>query len=273
MTFPGFQTRDKTIGLVGKNSSAKNERLDPLQYGATFLRGNRLHEWFANNSRQGAVLTNMGFWLGELSGATGGAHCAIVPSGNHNGGFYVKVTNGGSASLTCTDGYGAVISSGNTQSIYHGNTWSIASGGLYRFSSTTVSSGTPDAALGRASAGVLEVNNATAGTLRDLKLRNLIGTGSLATSIAAKTADYTSTANDGTLTFDATTGNLTCTLETAVGANGRIHVITKIDSSANTVTIDGNASETINGTTTLVLSAQWDKAVIQSDGANWIRIA
>lgn len=109
--------------------------------------------------------------------------------------------------------------------------------------------------------------------LCDLTIRNLIGTGSLATGIANKTANYTSTLNDGTLTFDASGGALTCTLETAVGANGRIHAIVKIDSSANTVTIDPNAAETINGAATLVLSAQWDKAILQSDGANWIRIA
>ncbi len=91
--------------------------------------------------------------------------------------------------------------------------------------------------------------------------------------LTSKTADYTSTSNDGTLTFDASGAARTCTLETAVGAAGRIKVIVKTDSSANTVTIDPNATETINGASTLVLSSQWDRAVIQSDGTNWIRIA
>ena len=93
------------------------------------------------------------------------------------------------------------------------------------------------------------------------------------TAFAAKTADYTSTPDDGTLTFDASGGARVNTLETAVGAAGRIKVVAKIDASANTVTIDPNASETINGAATLVLSAQWDVAVIQSNGSNWIRIA
>lgn len=155
------------------------------------------------------------------------------------------------------------------------NHFSLRSGGGFHWSND---SGNPhqakDTSFYRLSAGVVAVGTGAAGSFAgSLKLTNLIGSGSIATGISAKTTDYTATGRDGTLKFDATEAPRTCTLETAVGADGRIRVIVKIDASANTVTIDPNASETVNGAATLVLSAQWDRAVLQSDGANWIRIA
>lgn len=101
----------------------------------------------------------------------------------------------------------------------------------------------------------------------------LIAGAAISLSVVSKTSNYTCTPNDSTVTFNASGAPLTCTLETAVGAVGRIRIVVKTDSSANTVTIDPNAAETINGASTLVLSSQWDRAIIQSDGTNWIRIA
>ena len=55
----------------------------------------------------------------------------------------------------------------------------IASGGGYGYSSsaTAASIGSIDVKTSRNAAGVIEVNNGTPGTFRDLKLRNLIATG------------------------------------------------------------------------------------------------
>lgn len=72
-----------------------------------------------------------------------------------------------------------------------------------------------------------------------------------------------------TVLVDASGANRTITLPAAVNNVGRIFVIKKIDASANTVTIDGNASETIDGATTQVISTQWASMTIQSNGANW----
>lgn len=118
------------------------------------------------------------------------------------------------------------------------------------------------------STGVLEINNSNNGTYRDLKLRNLIATGSISTGLLAKTADYTLTANDGTITVDSTSAAVTLTLETAVGHN-RIHCFKKTAGS-NTITIDGNASETIDGSASVTLT---DRVILQSNGTNWIQIA
>ncbi len=84
----------------------------------------------------------------------------------------------------------------------------------------------------------------------------------------AKTADYTA-AGDDTILMNATSGNLTVTLPAAAGKVGWVYNIKKTDSSENTVTIDGNASETIDGETTLVLTLQYQSVSILSDGSNW----
>jgi len=88
-----------------------------------------------------------------------------------------------------------------------------------------------------------------------------------ATTIA--TTPITVTAANSSIYVDATGGAATVNLPTAVGNTGKIFTIAKIDSGTNTVTIDPNGSETINGATTAILSVQFDNITIQSDGANW----
>lgn len=88
-------------------------------------------------------------------------------------------------------------------------------------------------------------------------------------AIASKSANYTATADDFTLLVDASGGNKTITLPAASGNTGKIYVIKKTDSSGNTVTIDGDGSETIDGATTKVISTQYVSFMIQCDGSNW----
>lgn len=87
---------------------------------------------------------------------------------------------------------------------------------------------------------------------------------------AAKTTTYTLTATDHIIAADGTSAAFTVTLPTAVGITGKEYIITKIDASANAITIDGNGSETIDGQTTYSLITQWDSIIIRSNGANWI---
>ncbi len=111
--------------------------------------------------------------------------------------------------------------------------------------------------------------------LRDLKLRNLIGTGNLTTGIAAKTANYTGTADDGSIEVDATSGAVTITLPAVSGAAGRIYTIKKTDASGNAVTVDPNASETIDGATTASLASQYSTITIQANAAGtaWHKVS
>ena len=72
---------------------------------------------------------------------------------------------------------------------------------------------------------------------------------------------------------DATTGNVTITLLSAVGRKGRRVIVKKTDATANLVIIDPNASETIDGSTTLSLTQQYAVREMVSDGTNWQLVA
>jgi len=77
---------------------------------------------------------------------------------------------------------------------------------------------------------------------------------------------------DGTATFwqvDCTTGARTGTLPTAVASAGRWYLTIKKDSAANNYTITTPDSTTINGAATLVLTSQWQFALIWCDGTVW----
>jgi hypothetical protein len=96
--------------------------------------------------------------------------------------------------------------------------------------------------------------------------------GSTAHSIITKTTSYTATANDHTIICN-NTGGITITLPPASGATGRVYVIKKISGVLSNVTIDGNASETIDSFTTRVLTLQYEAVMIQCDGTNWYIIS
>jgi hypothetical protein len=62
------------------------------------------------------------------------------------------------------------------------------------------------------------------------------------------------------------------TLPAAAGAIRRIYNVKKIDSSANTVTVDGDGAEKIDGANTHVISSQWNSVTIQCDGTAWFKL-
>ena len=90
--------------------------------------------------------------------------------------------------------------------------------------------------------------------------------------LSTKTAAYTLVATDHTVLGNATTASFSLTLPTSVGATGQVYIIKKVDSTANTVTITTTSSQTIDGSTSKVLSYQYDGFQLQSDGANWMII-
>lgn len=96
-------------------------------------------------------------------------------------------------------------------------------------------------------------------------------TTSLATAYVVKTALYTLTAADHTV--EVTSGTHTQTLPTAVGITGRVYVIT--NSGSGTVTVGTTSSQTfvnVTATPTTLTLAQFDTAIVQSNGANWLRL-
>lgn len=86
----------------------------------------------------------------------------------------------------------------------------------------------------------------------------------------SKNADFTLTDANYTVSFDASGGARTATLPTAVGRTGKIFVVRKSDSSANTVIVDPNGAELVNGQATYVLTDQYETVTLQADGAGWI---
>lgn len=85
----------------------------------------------------------------------------------------------------------------------------------------------------------------------------------------AKTSNYSFTANDEIILFDCSAGSLTGYLPAASGSQGKCYTVKKIDSTTNSVTIDPNASETIDGSATYFLSGQNDVVSIVCDDTNW----
>lgn len=87
------------------------------------------------------------------------------------------------------------------------------------------------------------------------------------TQITFADSPYTASWGDD-LEVNSTSGAVTINLPTAVDNNGKWIYITKIDSTANDITVDANSTETINGSTTLTLSTQWETKIFKSNGTN-----
>jgi hypothetical protein len=84
-----------------------------------------------------------------------------------------------------------------------------------------------------------------------------------------KNSNYTLTTKDQVILANATSGAFAITLPTAVGNGGQQFTVKKIDASANAVTVNTSASQTIDGNTNNVLSTQNASVTAVSDGANW----
>jgi len=93
-----------------------------------------------------------------------------------------------------------------------------------------------------------------------------------AITIVNADSPYTLDNSTRTLFCDATEGALAITLPTAVGSNGKIFEIIKTDSTASTIIITADGSETINGAASALLATQYDKVKLVSNGNNWFKL-
>jgi hypothetical protein len=91
---------------------------------------------------------------------------------------------------------------------------------------------------------------------------------SLQKTIVTKTADYTATIVDSVILCDTTSSSIIITLMAASTFVGIPLTIKKI-SAANTMTIDGDASELIDGSLTQTVTSQWTSLTICSNGTSW----
>lgn len=95
--------------------------------------------------------------------------------------------------------------------------------------------------------------------------------GQAASAVRTVTATTTARPIDRVLKVDAASAAVTINLPSAA-PNPVTYTIIKSDSSGNTVTIDPSGIQTINDSSTKILSVQWETATLRSDGSNWIAI-
>lgn len=91
-------------------------------------------------------------------------------------------------------------------------------------------------------------------------------------STVTKTGSYNAALTDDVILADATLGNMTIGLPAVATSSGKVFVVKKIDVSANTVTIQGNAGELIDGINTQIISAQWTAIELVCNGSAWFII-
>lgn len=88
--------------------------------------------------------------------------------------------------------------------------------------------------------------------------------------LAARTATTINvTEGDYMILVDATAGNVTVNLPPAAANLRREITVMKVDASGNTVTIDADAGELINGATTLVITTQWVSQTAKCNATAW----
>jgi hypothetical protein len=92
------------------------------------------------------------------------------------------------------------------------------------------------------------------------------GSGTVAT-ITAST--YTVLSTDSLVKMDTTSNDVTVTLPLASTETGKIKAFKKM-ATANTAIIDGNGSETIDGSLTFSFVNNKEAYTIMSDGSNWV---
>lgn len=219
---------------------------------------------------------------GSTNAAIGTLSLGSLTSGNNNVGIgprtlYNITTQSNNIAIGVDAGRyisGGGNNTGSSQSIFIGeDTRASAASNTNEmvFGHTAIGQGSNTVTLGNSSItktflrGNTMVNTTTDNGVDELQVNGSIqGTG-FNQAYTAKTGTYTAATTD--YVIDCTTGTFTVNLFTAVGNTGRILIIK--NSGSGTITIDPNGSQTIDGNTTITLTAINQSRTIISDGANW----
>ena len=291
-------------GRVGIGTTSPSYKLD-ITGGFADGTNNYIATFHSNTGTTGDAYIGIGAYRSDALGSGRNAYInAVAPSGGS--GALLLQTSGGnvlvggttdlgyrSQIFATTNGYTQALvqtssfSSGNLAgTVYSGyydatnitdmasirggkeNTTSGNFAGMLAFY-TRANGGSDTERMRITSGGDVAINTTTANS-------KLHVAGSLRLPLVTKSATYTLDATDYTVGFDCTGANRTANLPDATTCSGRIYVIYQFGGgSTYGVTIDGNSSQTINGSATYVLQGYCDysSVMIQSDGNNWIIIS
>lgn len=199
-----------------------------------------------------------------------GAHTGITANSE------LFSTRNTAASWTWLDGTTPVqrFNIDETMTVLGTTTLATLSDGYGRFSKTPVAGlhGAITRPWGFGTDGNIQVQGkAYIGAATTAPLSTLDVFGSLGLKSNAISTDITLDATYYEVLVDASGGNRVETLPAAASSIGRVYVIKKSDSSVNSVTIDGNASETIDGATTKVVNTQYSgwQIHVNAAGTAW----
>jgi len=171
--------------------------------------------------------------------------------------------------LTFTSGQTFSAAGNNFGTSAIASTTNLASGATTTGVTKTVNIGTGGLS---GSTTAIAIGSSVSGATSTTTLNGVTTAAGIRQALATKTSAYTLTTLDYTVLGNATTASFSLTLPTSVGATGQVYIIKKVDSTANTVTILTTSSQTIDGSSSKVLSYQYDGFQLQSDGANWMII-
>lgn len=169
--------------------------------------------------------------------------------------------------------FGAAFAANATVDVFitDGAAWEVARNCAYTHSGTTLTRGTFEAS---STGAVLSLTSAAVVTLT-LTAAQITDYDGLWASLGGDTISVTTTATATIGRMHVCTGtsaDYTVTLPAAAGNAGRFIGVRMAPGLTRLVTIDGNASETINGASTRVMWAN-ESALLSCDGAGWFKVA
>lgn len=228
---------------------------DPTGNSETFAGGGGNYRYISSSVSPGIKLNRVGTGLSSPSNTVTGSELGSISIGGYQGGlvdnFSIALFSAENFSSATTTGTNLFLSKPISGSATPGTFWYVDSINNTYIGNTSTKP-------------VLLTTRLTVGG--SLSVDSSIYIGNIRTTTATT---VNVTAGDYMILVDATAGNVIVNLPPSNGQFKREIVIKKIDASTNTVTVDANGSELIDGSTTLVLPLQYDVRTIKNNNTAW----